>query len=138
MLDINRDDQGKIDIDELHMSYKAFEKYQDQIESRVVDLLEKFKISVVKKFEIHDLVLEFVQEIEEKSRDSKMSIEDFRDIIEGKHGIFLRDALYEQFMTYFDLDRDNQVYITSFCEYLKHPSQTSINFFKVNHNCITA
>lgn len=40
-------------------------------------------------------------------------------------------------MQFFDLDRDQQVYITSLCEYLKLPSAQKINFFKVNTNIIT-
>jgi len=71
-----------------------------------VDLLEKFKISVVKKFELDDLVNEFVQEIEKKAEDSKIAMQDLRDIIEDRHGIQIRDTLYDQFMSFFDLDRD--------------------------------
>jgi len=82
-------------------------------------MLEKYKISIVKKFEMQDLILEFVAEIESKADESKMSIVQFREIIEDRHGIQIRDALYDQFMSFFDLDRDQQVYITSFCEYLK-------------------
>jgi len=82
-------------------------------------MLEKYKISIVKKFEMQDLILEFVAEIESKADESKMSIMQFREILEDRHGIQIRDALYDQFMSFFDLDRDQQVYITSFCEYLK-------------------
>ena len=82
-------------------------------------MLEKYKISIVKKFEMQDLILEFVAEIESKADESKMSIVQLREIIEDRHGIQIRDALYDQFMSFFDLDRDQQVYITSFCEYLK-------------------
>jgi hypothetical protein len=122
LLDINRDDKGRVDIDELHFSYQSYIKYYELIEQRIVDLLEKFKISVVKKFELDDLVNEFVVEIEKKSEDSKISIADLRDIIEDRHGIQIRDTLYDQFMSFFDLDRDQRVYITSFCEYMKMPS----------------
>jgi hypothetical protein len=74
MLDINRDDQGMVDIDELHFSYRSYIKYYELIEQRIIDMLEKFKISVVKKFEMQDLILEFVAEIESKADESKMSI----------------------------------------------------------------
>ena len=74
MLDINRDDQGRVDIDELHFSYRSYIKYYELIEQRIIDLLEKFKISIVKKLEIQDLVLELCTEIEGKSNHSKMSI----------------------------------------------------------------
>ena len=60
-----------------------------------------------------------------------------REILEDKNGIQIRDALYDQFMQFFDLYRDQQVYITSLCECLKLPSAQKINFFKVNTNIIT-
>jgi len=52
MLDINRDHQGRVDIDELHFSYKSYIKYYELIEQRVIDMLEKFKLSISKKFEL--------------------------------------------------------------------------------------
>ena len=63
-----------VDIDELHFSYRSYIKYYELIEQRIIDMLEKFKISVVKKFEMQDLILEFVAEIESKADESKMSI----------------------------------------------------------------
>ena len=74
LLDINRDDQGKVDIDELHFSFRSYIKYYELIEQRIIDMLEKFKISIVKKFEMQDLILEFVAEIESKADESKISI----------------------------------------------------------------
>ena len=136
MLDINRDDQGRVDIDEIHFSYKSYIKYYELIESRIIDMLEKFKLSISKKFELDDVINDFVKEIEDRSNDSKMSITELREIIEDRHGIVIRDAIYDQFMAFFDLDRDQQVYITSLCEYLKTPSSKQINFFKVNSNVI--
>lgn len=64
MLDINRDDKGCIDVDELHFSFRSYIKYYELIEQRIVDLLEKFKISIIKKLELQDIVLEVVAEIE--------------------------------------------------------------------------
>ena len=106
MLDINRDDQGRIDVDELHFSFKSYVKYYELVEQRIIDMLEKFKISISKKFEIQDLMDEFVAEIESKSEDSKMSILQLREIIEDRHGIMIRDAIYDQFTQFFDLDRN--------------------------------
>jgi len=123
-------------VDELHFSYKSYVKYYELIEQRVVDLLEKFKISIVKKFELNDLVNEFVAEIEARAEDSKIALAQLRDIIEDRHGIQIRDALYDQFSAFFDLDRDQRVYVNSFCEYMRMPSQRKINFFKVNPNVI--
>tara|TARA_B110000285_G_C15127653_1_gene621339 strand:+ start:2408 stop:2737 length:330 start_codon:yes stop_codon:yes gene_type:complete len=82
------------------------------------------------------LINDFVAEIESKAQDSKLSIVELREIIEDRHGIIIRDAIYDQFMAFFDLDRDQQVYITSLCEYVKTPSSQKINFFKVNSNVI--
>jgi len=106
MLDINRDDQGRVDIDEMHFSYKSYIKYYELIEQRIIDMLEKFKLSVSKKFELQDLINDFVAEIESRAEDSKLSIVELREIIEDRHGIVIRDAIYDQFMTFFDLDRD--------------------------------
>jgi hypothetical protein len=106
MLDINRDDQGRVDIDEMHFSYKSYIKYYELIEQRIIDMLEKFKLSVSKKFELQDLINDFVSEIESRAEDSKLSIVELREIIEDRHGIIIRDAIYDQFMNFFDLDRD--------------------------------
>jgi hypothetical protein len=51
MLNINRDDQGRVDIDEMHFSFKSYIKYYELIEQRIIDLLEKFKISIMKRME---------------------------------------------------------------------------------------
>jgi len=60
MLDINRDDQGRVDIDEIHFSYKSYIKYYELIEARIIDMLEKFKLSISKKFELDDVINDFV------------------------------------------------------------------------------
>jgi hypothetical protein len=106
MLDINRDDQGRVDVDELHFSFVTYKKYYELIEQRIIDMLEKFKISIVKKFEIPDLIQEFVTEIEQRAIESKMPLIQLREIIEDRHGIQLNNALYDQFLSFFDLDRD--------------------------------
>jgi hypothetical protein len=56
MLNINRDDQGRVDIDEMHFSFKSYIKYYELIEQRIIDLLEKFKISIMKRMEGEDSV----------------------------------------------------------------------------------
>jgi hypothetical protein len=38
ILDINRDDQGRIDVDELQFSFKSYIKYYELIEQKIVDL----------------------------------------------------------------------------------------------------
>ena len=50
MLDINRNDLGRFDIDELHFSYLSYIKYYEIVEQRILDLLDKFKITIEKKF----------------------------------------------------------------------------------------
>jgi hypothetical protein len=87
MMDINRDDNGKVDIDELHFSFKSYIKYYELIEQRIVDLLEKFKISIVKRLELQDIILEVVAEIEQKAEDSKMPGIQLREILEDRHGV---------------------------------------------------
>jgi hydroxymethylpyrimidine pyrophosphatase-like HAD family hydrolase len=98
MLDINRDDEGRVDVDELHFSFKSYVKYYELVEQRIIDLLEKFKISITKKFELQDLINEFVAEIENKSNESKIQMIELREIIEDRHGIQIRDALYDQLL----------------------------------------
>jgi len=46
-LSVNTSNQ--IDLDELQFSYKSYQKYYELVEARVVDLLEKFKLSISKK-----------------------------------------------------------------------------------------
>ena len=98
MLDINRDDQGKVDVDELHFSFKSYIKYYELIEQRIIDLFEKFKIAIVKKFEIQDLIDEFIQDIEDKAEENKIPYAQLRAIFEDRHGIQIRDALFDQLM----------------------------------------
>ena len=60
LLNINRNDNNNIDIDELQFSYKSYLKYYELLESRIMDLLEKFKLSITKKLstpeQIQDLI----------------------------------------------------------------------------------
>jgi hypothetical protein len=49
---------------------------------------------------------EFVAELESRSTESKISTIEFREIIEDRHGIIIRDAIYDQFSQFFDLDRN--------------------------------
>ena len=49
MLNLAIDDKGMIDIDELQFSFKSYLKYYELVEARIVDLLEKFKLSICKK-----------------------------------------------------------------------------------------
>ena len=72
-----------------------------------------------------------MKQIEDASQESKIALSDLRDIFDN-NGIFIRDALYDQLSSYFDLDRNDKLYITSFCEYLLHPRLTNFNYFKVH------
>ena len=88
-------------------------------------------LSVQKKIEDNTQYEQFVKQIEDASQESKMQLSDLRDIFDN-NGIFIRDALYDQLASYFDLDRNDKIYITSFCEYLINPRLTNFNFFKVH------
>ena len=44
LLNINRNDNNQIDVDELQFSYRSYLKYYELIESRIIDLLEKLKL----------------------------------------------------------------------------------------------
>lgn len=102
----------------------------------MLDLLEKLKICVVKKVETDDQCNQLIADIESAAQDSKVALIELRSIFEDKHGVLVREALYDQLCQFFDLDRDQQVYITSLCEYLKNPSSNKINYFKVNKSII--
>ena len=50
MLNISqKNDRGNIDLEELQFSYKSYLKYQELIEARIIDLFEKFKLSINKR-----------------------------------------------------------------------------------------
>lgn len=55
---VQLDSRAAIDIDELQSGYLAYQKYNDLIEKRIVDLLEKFKIAICKKLEFDDDIFE--------------------------------------------------------------------------------
>jgi hypothetical protein len=50
MLNITKSkDRGHIDLDELQSSYVSYQKYQELIEVRIIDLFEKFKLCISKQ-----------------------------------------------------------------------------------------
>ena len=57
--------------------------------------MEKFKISILKRLENEDSVFQMTANIESKSKDSKISLIELREIIEDWHGVVMRDALYD-------------------------------------------
>lgn len=57
--------------------------------------MEKFKISILKRLENEDSVFQMTANIESKSKDSKISLIELREIIEDRHGVVMRDALYD-------------------------------------------
>ena len=77
-------------------------------------------------------------DIMEASTDSKILPKELRKIFEDQHNIVLRETLYDQLQSYFDLDRSGVIYISSVVQYLIDPSLSHFNFFKVNPNVITA
>lgn len=112
-------------------------KYYELIEARIVDLLEKFKLAVCKKLDTDEQIEELASAIDERAVDSKVTAADLRELMEDQRGIVVRNALYDQLSGFFDLDRSGQIYIGSFCSYLRDPTISHFNFFKVNPNVIT-
>lgn len=101
------------------------------IEKRILDLLEKFKLAISKRVETDEDVFDLIGAIENRAVDSKMMLDDFRHEME-KRGIQIRDAIYDQFACFFDLDHSGTVYVASFCNYLRDPVSGGFNFFKLN------
>ena len=55
MLNISgKDKREVIDLDEIQYSYAQYLKYYEGIEARIIDLLEKFKLSIAKKLETQE------------------------------------------------------------------------------------
>ena len=50
-LNINRDDKGNMDVDEVHQGYQAYLKYIEIVEKQILDLMEKFQVNITKKIE---------------------------------------------------------------------------------------
>ena len=94
LLNINRNDNNNIDIDELQFSYKSYLKYYELLESRIMDLLEKFKLSITKKLSTTEQIQDLIQSIEDKASESKILVTDLKEILDN-NGIFIRDALYD-------------------------------------------
>lgn len=69
-------------------------------------MLEKLKICVFKKVETDDQCNQLIADIESAATDSKLALIEVRSILEDKHGVLVRDALYDQLCQFFDLDRD--------------------------------
>jgi len=94
MSNIITKDKPNIDIDELQQGFAAYLKYNDLIEKRIIDLLEKFKIAIMKRVETDEDLLDLVEAIENRAVDSKLLISDLRIEME-KRGITIRDAIYD-------------------------------------------
>lgn len=67
-------ERGAIDLDELQFSYTSYLKVHELVEARVVDLLEKFKLSIVKKLESDEDIEALMCAIELKANESKVTI----------------------------------------------------------------
>ena len=115
MLNINphRDDKDRLDIDELQYCFNAYTKYYELISSRVADLLEKIKLATVKRLEFPEKIEAMCEIIKDASTDSKIQPRELRRIVEDEHGIVLRETVYDQLTSYFDLDRNGLIYIQS-------------------------
>lgn len=132
-----KDDKAKIDLEQLQYSFTSYLKYYELIEARVIDLLEKFKLAIAKKLETQDEVDNLINSIDLHSDASKVTVKDLKVELEDRRGIVIRDTLYDQLASYFDLDRSGQIYISSFCAYLSDPTISHFNFFKLNPSVMT-
>jgi hypothetical protein len=83
----------------------AYTKYYELVASRVADLLEKIKLAVCKRVGLPDQVDTLCETIQDASTDSKIQPKELRKILEDDHGIMLRESIYDQLASYFDLDR---------------------------------
>jgi len=96
LLNINvKDEKAKIDLEQLQYSYSSYLKYYELIEARVIDLLEKFKLSIAKKLETQEEVDNLVSAIDLHSDNSKVTIKDLKIELEDRRGIVIRDTLYD-------------------------------------------
>jgi hypothetical protein len=129
-------EKPNIDIDELQQGFAAYLKYNDLIQKRVLDLLEKFKIAINKRLETDEEIHELIDSIESKATDSKLLLEDLKHEMEKK-GVQIRDAIYEQLACFFDLDHSGTIYIASFCHYLRDPEADRMCFFKLNPSLLS-
>lgn len=91
----DKDDKAKVDLEQLQYSYASYLKYQEMIEARVIDLLEKFKLAISKRLETLDEVDNLVSAIELHSDNSKVTVKDLRVELEDRRGIVIRDGLYD-------------------------------------------
>lgn len=120
MLNINphRDEKDRLDIDEFQTSFLAYTKYYELISSRVADLLEKIKLATCKRVELPEQIEALCETIIDASTDSKIQPRELKRILEDENGIVLREQVYDQLTSYFDLDRNGLIYIQSVCQYL--------------------
>jgi hypothetical protein len=49
--------------------------------------------------------------------DSKITVQDLKGVLEDQHGVIIRDGLYDQLASYFDIDRAGTIFIGSLCAY---------------------
>jgi hypothetical protein len=99
-------------------------------------LFQLFKRNIDKKIDDPNDQEEFIRKIEERSIESKIPIAELKDVMDS-NGIYLRDTCYDQLASYFDLDRNDNIYIPTFCEYLRTQSIARLNFMKVRPNILT-
>ena len=96
MLNISqKDDRAKIDLEQLQYSYSSYLKYYELIEARVIDLLEKFKLSIAKKLETQEEIENLVSSIDLHSDNSKVTLKDLKLELEDRRGIIIRETTYD-------------------------------------------
>lgn len=87
-------EKPNVDIDELQAGFTAYLKYNDLIEKRIIDLLEKLRIAINKQLQTDEDIYELIDAIEERATESKLLLGDLRHEME-KRGVQIRDAIYD-------------------------------------------
>lgn len=54
---VQHQERPNVDIDELQQGFVAYQKYNDLIEKRILDLLEKFKLAICKRLETDEEII---------------------------------------------------------------------------------
>lgn len=128
-------DGNSVDLEELNRSYRSYLTHYQTVEGSIHDLLERIYYSVNRRITDKDQYEEFVSQIEAKAAESKIAVSELRDIFDN-NGVMILNTQMDQLSCYFDLDRNDQVYVQSLIEFLRNPSMQNFNFFKVHPTII--
>ena len=94
LMNISRDDNNNVDIDELQFSFKQYLGYYDSLKEPIVELFQLFKRNLDKKIEDPTQQEEFIRSIEERANESKIPGAELKELFD-QNGIQLRDNCYD-------------------------------------------